>query len=129
MTLFEFSWGPTLAATPVLLPAIGYTIGIALIAYGVYELAVYAQGKFNDTPDCEEPEKVNDQNQRPPLVEPRKKPSVKAEPNNLEKQLSLEEAKHKPSQADDEIMARKIKDPNFPPKDWKKCAPKIIVAI
>ncbi len=79
VTLVEFSWGATVAAAPILLPAIGCTIGTALIAYGVYELAVYAQGKFNDTPDCEESEKINEQNQQPPLVEPKTKKEKESE--------------------------------------------------
>ena len=48
------------------------------------------------------------------------KTEVRTEPKNLEEQLTLEEAKAKPQNSEEEIMKGKIKDPRYPEKEWKK---------
>ena len=45
----------------------------------------------------------------------------RTDPSDLNEQLSLEEAKTKPSNDDDEIMKGKINDPRYPDQEWKKC--------
>ena len=52
--------------------------------------------------------------------EKKKKEDVRTEPKDLSEQLALEEAKAKPQNPEEEIMKDKIKDPRYPPKEWKK---------
>ena len=106
-TLFE------IGATVTFLPAIGTVVGTALIAYAAYEIGMYANNLINGSDTLENQSEANEELQKEVKSVP-KKPPIRTKPKNLAEQLTLEEAKNKPSKDEDEIMKDKIKDPRFP---------------
>ncbi len=48
------------------------------------------------------------------------KKGVRTKPKDLSEQLTLEEAKAKPHEEENEIMEGKVKDPKYPAEEWKK---------
>lgn len=98
--------GPTIGA--IIGSVVGFTAG-----WAVYEI-----NKNYD--EAHEVEDTDTRTKNNTDAGNRKKTPVRTEPNNLEEQLALEEAKANPESK--EIMQGKINDPNYPASDWKKCA-------
>ena len=108
--LFTLSFG--VGAATLVLPTVTVLAQVAasaVIAYGTYELinAVNDQRILNQLADPDT------------LLEQEKKQGPRTEPNSLEEQLALEEAKGSQNE-DKEIMKGKIGDPRYPTEEWAK---------
>jgi uncharacterized protein RhaS with RHS repeats len=113
--LIEVVFGPTVGVT--LFPAFGAAIACTAIAYGCYQLAVYASNQI-DVNELEDAQEVDAEEQKSAQGQ-QKKPPVRTEPRNLEEQLALEEARYNSAKEIDKNKLT-IKDPRYPEEDWAK---------